>query len=304
MLRIFEIKMFKSVHIITLLLFTFVTAAFASTPIAEPVEISIGVSDSLAPDIVRTLKQYPNVCAQDNFFSSDWLRTTLEFVIVCRAIRIGGLEATYSFKNYPNSARTISEMKKGSFMIMVDLPWEKYGQDENLYQSTAVLQVGDFVKGIYTRPDHTALLKVKTLEELRNFTAVTNKIWFYDWDALERMNVKKFSVPRYVQMGRVVQVGRADYFVGEFPGAGDLSQYVEGVRFIPVPGVKIALAGSRHAAVSKRFPHSKAVFDALQVGLKKMHDRGLIKKGYRTAGFFNPLVEDWKVLCCEIKGDG
>jgi hypothetical protein len=133
--------------------------------VAEPIEISIGVSDNLAPDIVRAMKQHPNACAQDDVFSTDWLRTTLEFFIVCRTIRIGGIEATYSFNNYPNSARTIAEMKKASFMIMVDLPWKKYTQDESLYQSVAVLKVGDFVKGIYTRPDHGSLLKVKTLEK-------------------------------------------------------------------------------------------------------------------------------------------
>jgi hypothetical protein len=289
----------KTIRIIALLLSAFITVSCASPSFAEPVEISIGVSDDLASDIVRAMEQYPNACAEDDFFSTDWLRTTLEFFIVCRAIRIGGIEATYSIKNYPNSARALLEMKKGSFMIMVDLPWGKYSHDENLYQSEAVLQVGDFVKGIYTRPDHTALLNVKTLEELRNFTVVSNKIWFYDWAVLERMNVEKISVPRYIQMGRMVAAGRADYFIGEFPGTGDLAQYVDGVKFVPVPDLKIALGGSRHAVVSKRFPHSKQVFDAIQVGLKSLRDRGLIKQGYRAVGFFNPLVEDWKVICCD-----
>lgn len=174
-----------------------------SPAVAQPVEISICVSDSLAPDIVETLEQYPDACAQDDFFPTDWLRTTLEFFFVCRAIRIGGIEATYTFESYPNSARTIVQMKKGAFMIMVDLPWVKYTQDESLYQSMAVLRLGDFVKGIYTRPDHTALLNVKTLEELRNFKAVSNRVWFYDWEVLERMGVEKISVPKYALMGEM-----------------------------------------------------------------------------------------------------
>lgn len=289
----------KSIRIIALLLSSFITVSFASPSFAEPVEISIGVSLDFASDIVQAMEQHPNACAEDDFFSADWHRTVLEFFIICRAIRIGGLEATYSFSNYPNSRRAIVEMKKGSFMIMVDLPWEKYTQDENLYQSIAVIPVGSFVKGIYTRPNHTALLNVKTLEELRKFKAVSNKTWFYDWDALERMNVEKISVPTYVQMGKMVENGRADFFIDEFSVADDFSQFVDGVKFVPVPGFKIALGGSRHVVVSKRFPQSKQVFDAIQVGLKSLHDRGLIEKGYRAVGFFNPLVEDWKVLCCE-----
>lgn len=289
----------KTIRIIALLLSVFATVSFPSISIAEPIEISIGVSLDFASDIVQAMEQHPNACAQDDFFPADWHRTMLEFFIVCRAIRIGGLEATYSFANYPNSARTIAEMKKGSFMIMVDLPWGKYTLDENLYQSIAVLQVGDFVKGIYTRPDHTALLNVKTLEELRNFNAVSNKTWFYDWTALERMGVEKISVPKYVQMGRMVEAGKADFFLDEFSVEDDLSQYVNGVKFVPVPGLKIGLPGSRHVVVSKRFPQSKQVFDAIQSGLKNLYDRGLIKQGYHAIGFFNPLVEDWDILCCE-----
>jgi ABC-type amino acid transport substrate-binding protein len=154
------------------------------------------------------------------------------------------------------------------------------------------------VKGIFTRPDHAALLNISSAEELRKFTAVSSKSWLYDWAALERMGVETIHVPQYLQMGEMVASGRADFFVGEFPGADDLSQYIDGKRYIPVPNVKIMLTGSRHIAVSKRVEHSKQVFDALQAGLDIMRERGLILKGYRTSGFFNPLIEDWKVLCC------
>ena len=113
------------------------------------------------------------------------------------------------------------------------------------------------------------------------------------------MKVDKISVPTYQQMGKMVENRRADYFIGEFPGVDDLSQYVNGVKLVPVPGLKLVLQGSRHVAVSKRFPHSKQVFDAIQIGVKDMHDRGLIKHGYRAVGLYNPKFEDWKVLCCE-----
>jgi hypothetical protein len=266
---------------------------------ANPVEIVVGVADNLAPRIVRSLKQHPNACEDDDFFSPDWLRTTLEFFIVCRAIRTGGVDAAYSFRNYPNSARARAELKKGTIAIMVDLPWGDFGRDESLFRSSAVLPVGSFVKGIYTRPGHTALLGVRTLEKLRAFTAVSSRNWVYDWAALKRMKIETINVAKYVQMGDMVRHRRVDFFVGEFPGTEDLSQYVNGERFVPVPGVKIVLPGSRHLAVSKRFPHAKRIFDAAENGLKALRERGLIKKGYQTSGFFNPAIKDWKALCCE-----
>lgn len=274
------------------------TVAFIPAAVAEPVDVVIGVSDNLAPRVVRTWDRYPDACARDDLFSSEWLRTTLEFFIVCRALRIGGIDAEYSFKSYPNSARARAELKKGSVAVMIDFPWREFSEDESLYQSIAVLPEGSFAKGIYTRPGHAQLLKVKTLEGLRRFTAVSSISWTHDWAALQRMGVEAVDVARYVQMGAMVKHARADYFVGEFPGTEDLSQYIDGERFIPVPGLKILLPGSRHVAVSKKFPNSRQIFDALQIGLESMTERGLIKKGYRVSGFFNPAIEDWKAVCC------
>jgi hypothetical protein len=274
-------------------------ATFASPAVAEPIEISIGVSDSLGPSIIEIIDEYPNVCVEEEFFSDQWLRTALEFIIACRAIHLGGLEATYSILSYPNSARTRAELLKGSVAIMVDFPWGDFASHEDLYRSDAVLRIGDFVKGIYTRPDHTELLQVRTLEELRKFKAVSNETWIYDWTALQRMQIETFAVSRYALMGGMVEGRRVDFLVGEFPGVNDLSQYINGFQFIPVPGIKIALPGTRHVVVSKRAPHAREIFDALQIGLTTLHDRGLIREGYSTVGFFNPLVEDWKILCCE-----
>lgn len=275
------------------------TLPLAFSAQAEPIEVAIGVSDALGPSIIEILERHPDVCAQDDFFSSEWLRTALEFVIACRAIRLGGLEATYRIQSYPNSARTRAELLKGSVAIMVDFPWGDFAAQEGLYRSDPVLRVGDFAKGVYTRPDHAELLKVKTLEELRRFRAVSSEGWVYDWAALNRMGIETFSVSSYSLMGRMVEHGRVDFLVGEFPGVEDLSQYINGFRFVPVPGVKIALPGSRHIAISKEAPHAKAIYDAVQIGLKVLHERGLIKKGYRAVGFFNPLTEDWLALCCE-----
>jgi hypothetical protein len=280
-------------------LFAAVAATSLTSPaVSKPVEIGIGVSDNLGSRVTQILEQHPDVCAQDDFFSEKWLRTSLEFVIVCRAIRMGGLDATYRIYSFPNSARTRVELLKGTTAIMVDLPWGNFAEQEGLYRSDAVLRIGDFVKGVYTRPDHTELLKVRTLEELRKFKGVSSKTWVYDWAALERMKIETFTVSTYSLMGRMVEKGRVDFLVGEFPGTENLSQYINGFRFIPVPGIKIALPGSRHVAVSKRAPHAERIFDALQIGLKIMREKGLIKKGYRTVGFLNPLIEDWKVLCC------
>ncbi|MFZ2101648.1 MAG: hypothetical protein WAU86_13885, partial [Oricola sp.] len=144
--------MHKVLHICTMLFCAAIGASFTASASAETIEIKIGVADNLGPRITRILELYPDVCAQDGFFSSEWLRTSLEFVIVCRAIRLGGLEATYTILSFPNSARTRAELLEGTVAIMVDLPWGDFASHEDLYRSDPVLRIGDFVKGVYTRP--------------------------------------------------------------------------------------------------------------------------------------------------------
>lgn len=275
-------------------------AAIALPAAAEPAEISIGVSGNRAHLILQTMERRPDICAVDDYFEPDWDRFQLEFYFVCRAIRIGGFEATYTFQDYPNFARATTEILKGALMIMADLPWSSFSEGKkSIYRSIPVLRAGDFEKGIYTRLDHKEVLEARTVEELRQFTAVSTKTWFYDWAALEQMKIETQNVPKWVHQQRVLKSGRADFMLEEFSAAEDLSYPFKDTRFVPVPGLKVVLGGSRRAVVSKWFPHSKAVFDALQIGLKNLHDRGLIEQGYTTIGFINPRVKDWKVLCCE-----
>jgi hypothetical protein len=40
----------------------------------------------------------------------------------------------------------------------------------------------------------------------------------------------------------------------------------------------------------------KAVFEALQSGLKKLREVGFIKRSYQQCGFFNNVISNWREL--------
>lgn len=269
----------KSRHRVSIVFGIVIPILFSGPAPAEPINIAVGVGENRAPAIARLLKDRPTVCHEDDYFSDKWLRAVVEFSIVCRAIHLGGLDAVYEIKNYPNSARAQAELLKGVVALTLGLPRGDFSDNENLYKSMAVLRVGAFVKGIYTRPDHVELLKARSLEELQKFTAVSNITWKHDWALLERMKMRDlFSTPRYQQMVKMVQLGRADFLLSPFPKTDELSQMTDGFKIVPVPGIKVVLPGSRHVAVSKKYRNAKRIFEALQVGLRIMHERGLVKK--------------------------
>jgi hypothetical protein len=60
--------------------------------------------------------------------------------------------------------------------------------------------------------------------------------------------------------------------------------------------VKIALKGTRHFLINRNQPDSRAVFDALQRGLKIMQNQGEIQRALTEAGILNGSVNDWTLL--------
>ena len=266
---------------------------------AEQIAISVGVTKGQLANLQKIMEFHPEICQSDEFFEKEWNRQQMSFLIFCRAVQIGGVQATFTLKSYPNYARTLAEVKKGSFMVMNVAPWQADGQGENLYQSAAVLKNGMFVKGVYTRADHPELHSIKGLEDLRKFTAVSNDTWLLDWNVLVDLGVEKTSVGNYVMMAKMVHNSRADFMLVEFSGKPDLTQTIGGVELMPVQGIKINLPASRHFVLSKKVENSGVVFEALGTGLRVLEGKGLVDQGYANAGYPNPNVKEWNALCCE-----
>ena len=266
---------------------------------AEQIEISVGVVEGQLANLQELNEFNPETCQSDEVFEKEWNRQQMSFLIFCRAVQIGGVQATFTFKSYPNYARTLAEVKRGSFMVMNAAPWQADGQNENLYQSAAVLKNGMFVKGVYTRADHPELHAIKERDDWRKFTAVSNDNWLLDWNVLIDMGVGTTSVGNYVMMARMVHNSRADFMLASFPSNPDLTQTIGGVELVPVQGIKVNLPASRHFVMSKNVENSGVVFEALGTGLRVLEGKGLVDQGYANAGYPNPNVNEWNTLCCE-----
>jgi hypothetical protein len=223
----------------------------------------------------------------------------LDTVLIAKAITLGGGNADFEFAKIPNSERERAMVLSGDVTIAGTSQWDWWA-DENadaVYKSDVVVPNGAFEKGLYTTKLRADSLAIKTQEDLASFSCVSNKSWRVDWNTLSRLKFKSLeAAPNTETMFKMVDGGHADLTVQSFSGTQDMSITVAGITLYPVKGWKILLNGSRHYVVSKKNPHGKSAFEALQKGLAIMKQSDEVVRALTESGFFNVNVKDWKSI--------
>lgn len=225
-----------------------------------------------------------------------------EALLICQALTLGGIEPIFKFHQFPNYGRALKELKKGSTHLMLSTNWLSQKSTE-FYVSQALMEAGEFEKGIYTLEGNEALLNISDLEHLENFTALANKAFTNDWQILSQLGVDIYSNSSWQLLFKMVKAKRGDFILAEFSSKPDMSIMTAGIKLIPVPRIKIIFNDSRHVFVNKNRDDSALIFAALQSGLKVLHQRGTIKKAYRSLGFYNENTKRWRSLCCQGKNN-
>ena len=223
----------------------------------------------------------------------------VEHVLFRKAILLGGIDAVFEDLIVPNSARARASVHNGSALCGGTAQWHRYRSElgERVLESDAVIASGVYEKGIYVAPDRLKQISIKSRDDLARLSAVSDKNWETDWATLSELKpAKLYSAPTRASQFKMVEAGRADFTLQDFSNRPDLSIEEQGARLYPVPGVKVALAGTRHFFINKDSPHSSAVFAALQKGLKILRQRGEIERALREAGITNKAVSGWERL--------
>ncbi len=94
----------------------------------------------------------------------------------------------------------------------------------------------------------------------------------------------------------MVDAGRADFLLTPFQNSPGMVIKMDKIVLIPLPGKKVNIKDSCHFAISKKHPHSLKIQNALDRGIRRMNNAGLITKAYKEAGFFHPAIDHWQVL--------
>ena len=220
----------------------------------------------------------------------------VEHVLFRRAVLLGGLDAVFEDFVVPNSARARASVFNGTALGAGGAQWHVYHQElkDHVLESDVVIAQGVYEKGLYVAKDRRNRFSIKSRDDLKKLSAVTDKNWDVDWATLSALNLASlYSAPTRASQFKMIEAGRADFTLQDFSSSPELAIEEHGVRLYPIPGVKISLVGTRHFFINKDLPHGRAVFDALQKGLRILKQRGEIDRALTESGIINKAVADW-----------
>ncbi len=222
-------------------------------------------------------------------------RDTVEVILFQQALRLGGVSDAVEFVTVDSYARSLIEVEQGRLAATATSVWAADVKASAARVSEPLIREGEYVVGFYTLAGNAAVENA-TLAELRQMRAITNKAWKNDVATMESLGIRHIeNAPTFALIARMLQSGRADFTMVSFKPSADMGFEVEGVRLVPVQGIKVAMPGSRHFLVAPGAEGDR-VLHALAKGLNQMRREGRIRRAYSDGGFFNRKVDGWLLL--------
>lgn len=226
-------------------------------------------------------------------------RDVIEIILLQQALDLGGFKGKVTLRPENSYLRILKLITDGQVALSGALMWKEdiKPYSTHLFKTKAVVKEGEFIAGLYTRPGHQHALRANTLEKVRHLSAASNDHWNADIKTLHALGIKKIQFSTYwVQIVRMVVANRADFTLAPFQVNPEMKVVVGNLELVPIPGIKVALPGSRHWPVSKKHPQGEEIFNALEKGIKLLEQKKIIQRAYEECGFFHPQVKNWVLL--------
>lgn len=262
----------------------------SATPVttAQASDILIYIRDDVYNDYVSFVNGR-NVADIQNFSGKTIRRDVVDMIIAQQALKLGGFNHTFNYAPGKLNFRNTKMLQTGKLLISFDSYWlaDANAISDNVYISDPVIRKGEYVAGIYASPSNKKVFSIKTLNDLKNFTAVSTPKWRTDWTTLSSLPLKELvREDEWLSQARMVNLGWIDFMLMAFHSTPDKSFTLEKIHLIPVKGVAIQLNDSRNFVISKKHPLGQQAIDAINRGLAKLREKKLITKAYTQAGFF------------------
>ncbi len=227
-----------------------------------------------------------------NFSGKKIRRDVVDMIIAQQALQLGGFNHRFSYAPGKVNFRNTKMLQSGKLLISFDSYWleDALALSNKVYISEALIRKGEYIAGIYTSPENSAVLSMDQLSDLEGLTAVSTPLWKTDWQTLQKLPLKKLiREDSWLSMVRMVDMQWIDFILMPFNSTPDQSFTMDKVHLVPVKNIGVVLKDSRHFVISKEHPKGGEASMAINKGLKILRSRGAIVKAYTEAGFFVDL---------------
>ncbi|MBE1300200.1 MAG: hypothetical protein GJ680_09875 [Alteromonadaceae bacterium] len=184
--------------------------------------------------------------------------------------------------------RNTKLLEEGKLLLSFDSYWLSDAEQmrDFIYISEPVIRNGEYYAGIFASPKHPSIFSVKSIGDLRKYTAASTPKWKTDWETLESLSLKELiREDEWVSQAQMVSKMLVDFIMMPFHASISEIYKLDNIELKPVPDIALLLNDSRHFVVSKKHPLGREVFKALSDGLLQLREVGQIEKAYKEAGF-------------------
>lgn len=262
----------------------------------------VGVPDDVLADYRQLVGDRDPLTITD-FSGPGSRRDVVEVILLQQAIAASGADIRVQLvtANFPES---LEQVKRGELVALANSVWrnELTASWDELYITTALISRGEFEAGFYTSPSNRNALAATNLDAVKQLSGVSSRSWTVDWDTLTGIDFARpvRHADSWGEMVELVSSGQVDFLLAPFqPTDGMVLDLGNNQRLVPIPNVKIGLAGSRHMAVSRRHADGNLFNAALHLGLLRLKREGIVLKAYQDSGFINRNASDWALMQAE-----
>jgi hypothetical protein len=270
-----------------MIILLFIQSCFYAVP-SKAEDILIYIRDDVYEDYI-TFLDGRDVHTIDNFSGRNIRRDVVDMIIAQQALKIGGFEHNFKYAAGKINFRNTKMLASGRLLISFDSYWlaDAKALNKSVYISQPIIRKGEYIAGIYTSPENKAVLAIKELSDLQNFTAVSTPKWRTDWQTLQSLPLKELiQEDEWLSQARMVNLGWIDFLLMPFNSTSDQSFRMEKIHLVPVKNIAIALKDSRHFVISTKHPRGKAALLAIDYGLNQLRNNKKIVRAFTEAGFF------------------
>jgi hypothetical protein len=272
----------------SVLILLFVLQCFFCAFFSQAEQIVIYIRDDVYDDYLKFVDGKDILEIRD-FSGKTIRRDVVDMIIAQQALKIGGFEHTFEYVPGKLNFRNTKLLEEGELLISFDSYWLSDAKklDEDVHISQPLIKNGEYIAGIYTSPNNTAVLAINTLDDLSQFTSISTPKWATDWKTLQTLPLKDLiREDEWLSQARMVTLGWVDFMLMAFHSTENQSFSMEKIHLVPVKNIGIELKDSRHYVISKKHPLGAKAIKAINIGLTELRKDQRIGNAYEQSGFF------------------
>ena len=269
--------------------------------------ISVGVSAAL-PIIVKVAVKQDLVKKYQNFLEkkqkqaielthmdmSDASKGIIRLVILEQALHKAGLVAKIELVSSPNAKRSQLMVQSGEVLVSTKLTIDN-STPKDILKSSELPDYNNLIRGVYGLKSNHALMNVKTLEGLRNFSAVTTAYRDSDINTLQEIDsIELYLAHNIESVFKMVSYRDIDFTLLDVEKENERKH--KNMTLFLVPGLLIQTDSSMHYFISAKHQHGQMVHHTLEKGLAIMSEQGLITKYFHQISQLEPYLQSWNII--------